>query len=138
MFYPNNLLNQFLFEHFPAICNTPVCDCNESVQSLFHVAFECNVKLSNNNQAIYQLITICNFQDNFKNLCPEDFSSLFSNYSKDENFMSLLVKCIYEFLPFLKCNITLPQPVFFSFTAVIFVCLIKHDLGANLNYCTVV
>ena len=29
-----NLLNQFLFEHFPAIYNHPVCDCDESVQSL--------------------------------------------------------------------------------------------------------
>ena len=107
MLYPNNLLNQFLFEHFPAICNSPVCDCNESVQSLFHVAFECNVNSSNNKQTIHQLKSICNFQDSFNNLSPEDLSTLFLNYSRDKNFMSLLVKRIFECLPFLKCNISL-------------------------------
>ena len=40
LLYPNNLLNSFLFTHFPICCETPLCGCCENVQSLFHVVFE--------------------------------------------------------------------------------------------------
>ena len=38
LFYPNNLLNLFLYEHFPEICSSPLCGCGANVQSSFHVA----------------------------------------------------------------------------------------------------
>ena len=41
LFYPNHLLNLFLYQHFPEVCSSPVCGCRANMQSSFHVACEC-------------------------------------------------------------------------------------------------
>ena len=58
LFYPNNLLNSFLFTHFFSCCDTPLRGCGSGVQSLFHVVLQCNCS-ENSHNAINQLTVAC-------------------------------------------------------------------------------
>ena len=54
-FYSNNLLNSFLFDKFPDVYSTPLCDCGESDQTMCHILFECKGSLSIPSDAAHQL-----------------------------------------------------------------------------------
>ena len=74
-FYPNNLLNSFLFDKFPDVYSTPLCDCGESAQTMCHILFECKGSLSMPNDAAHQLRErICEAETNcFSNMHVQDF-----------------------------------------------------------------
>ena len=53
-FYPNNLLNSFLFDKFPDVYS--LCGCGESDQTMCQILFECKGSLSIPSDAAHQLI----------------------------------------------------------------------------------
>ena len=40
LLYTNNLLNSFLFHHFPTICSSLMCGCGEAEQTNFHIVLD--------------------------------------------------------------------------------------------------
>ena len=84
LFYPNNLLNLFLYEHFPEICSSPLCGCGANVQSSFHVACECKPSQAKS-ETVKQIRAICNVEVSSE-LLPDDFSTTLLNHSRQGNF----------------------------------------------------
>ena len=105
LLYPNNLLNSFLFTHFPTCCETPLCGCRENVQSLFHVVFECNC-CENSQNTIDKLIAACEC-DVDCNVSTEDLSVILLNHSRIAGFFSLLISRVIECLPYLNHSVNI-------------------------------
>ena len=64
-FYPNDLLNSFLFDEFPDVYCTPLCGCGKSDQTICHISFECKGSLSIPSDAAHQLRErICDAETN--------------------------------------------------------------------------
>ena len=105
LFYPNNLLNLFLYEHFPEICSSPLCGCGANVQSLFHVACECNPSQAKS-ETVKQIRAICNVEVS-SDLLPDDFSTTLLNHSRQGNFLSLLVERVNVCLEYLKQTVNI-------------------------------
>ena len=108
-FYPNNLLNSFLFDKFPDVCSTPLCGCGESDQTMCHILFECKGSLSMPSDAAHQLRErICEAETNcFSNMHVQDFCTILLNHSRDKGFMSLLSERIQECTCYLKSSVKL-------------------------------
>ena len=68
LFYSNNLLNLFLYQHFPKICSSLLCDCGTNVKSSFHVASECKPSLASSETikqkraSIWQLLDVVKYK----------------------------------------------------------------------------
>jgi len=43
LLYPNNLLNHFVNKHFPRIALSPMCTCNEAIETAYHIILECSL-----------------------------------------------------------------------------------------------
>ena len=108
-FYPNNLLNSFLFDKFPDVYSTPLCGCGESYQTMYHILFECKGSLSIPSDAAHQLRErICEAEINcFPNMHVQDFCTILLNHSRDKGFMTLVSKRIQECACCLKSSVKL-------------------------------
>ena len=94
LLYTNNLLNSFLFHHFPTICSSPMCGCGEAEQTVFHIVLECKgTSIGNASETIDKLKDVLCRNINhlsYKDLLSDDFSSVLIDYSRDANVMSSL------------------------------------------------
>jgi len=112
LLYPNNLLNLFLYQHFPMLFCSPLCDCGLTVQSVFHVVFECRGQYSVDCRSVESVKSILGGHDicsQYAYMLPEDFCTVLLNHSRDPVFMLLLLQRVQECQPFLQTHITLPS-----------------------------
>ena len=113
----NNLLNSFLFHHFPTICSSPMCGCGEAEQTVFLIVLECKgTSISNASKTIDKLKDVlCHNINNlsYKDLLSDDFSSVSIDYSCGANGKSLLVypvsRRVQECFAYLSTTTSLPQ-----------------------------
>ena len=135
-FYPNNLLNSFLFDKFPDAYDTPLCECVESDQTMCHILFECKGSLSIPSDAAHQLRErICEAETNcFPNMHIQDFCTVYLNHSGDKGFMTLLSNRIQECACYLKSSVKLTPLLCFFFVFFLHI-IASLMLGFNVCVC---
>ena len=103
-FYPNNLLNSFLYNKFPDVYGTPLCGCGESDQIMCHILFDCKGSLSIPSDAAHQFRErLCESGNYcFLNIHVQYFCTILLNHIRDEGFTTFRSKRILECVGYLK------------------------------------
>ena len=86
LFYPNNLLNSFLYRFNKDRFITPLCGCGEGEQDATHVLTQCKMVKAVTKRKLVSLIT--------EDFPIDTLRPFFSDWSKDPGFIQLCVTAI--------------------------------------------
>ena len=98
LFYPNNLLNSFLFKVDKRTWTSPLCNCLKEEQNALHLLTGCDIVGSDTSDKAMALLRVCNgaFSSTGTHSEPELHNNPFSilNCSRDSRFIELCVEIV--------------------------------------------
>ena len=103
LFYPNNLMNNFVNKKFPSLAPSPMCICQKERETPFHIIFECELVQENLRQELYSKVDV-----NLVQCRSEDGCDVLVSLSRDEKFVSGCVEIIQSGVHKLRKDIILP------------------------------
>ena len=102
LFYPNNLMNEFLHRYNPTQFVTPLCRCSYGEQNSLHILFYCRLVDENHRRKMHQFVTNhLSIMASSLNYCS------FISLSRETEFFHICQEIINDAIKFLKLEIIL-------------------------------
>ena len=106
LFYPNNLLNEFLFKYDPARFDSPLCRCGSQEQNAEHLLLYCPLIKYSKRKKMQEMIS-SKIDLEVQSANNRVTYPLLISWSKDEHFLKLCVEIVENAMNFLKIEIVL-------------------------------